>query len=150
MVSICTFILVLAAVLMNNYGIKVNSFIIQDRNKNRMEFYYNLSGQLGTVMDTMGRLIYFTYNNYSIEEIRDSGEVKPDHGRLSRIIDFSGRVVEFTYNNSSGDLWKVEITSENDEDKADPKFHSRTITYEYQPNPGGDIKLSHKEENFSI
>jgi hypothetical protein len=53
------------------------------------------------------------------------------------------RVVEFTYNNSSGDLWKVEITSENDEDKADPKFHSRTVTCDYQLNPGSDISLSH-------
>jgi RHS repeat-associated protein len=116
---------------------------IQDRNNNKMEFYYNVSGQLSAVMDAMGRLIEFEYNNYSIEEIRASGEVKPDHGRLSRIIDYSGRVVEFTYNNVTGDLWKVEITSENDEDKADPKFHSRTVTYTYHPNPGGDISLSH-------
>ncbi len=55
----CTLRLVLAIVLMKNYGIKVNPFKVQDRNQNRMEFYYNLSGQLSTVMDTMGRLIYF-------------------------------------------------------------------------------------------
>ncbi|MGD2093343.1 MAG: DUF6531 domain-containing protein, partial [Candidatus Aminicenantes bacterium] len=116
---------------------------IQDRNKNKMEFYYNLSGQLSAVMDTMGRLINFEYHDYSLEEISNNGEVKPDHGRLSRIVDFSGRVVEFTYNNSSGDLWKVEITSENPEDLADPKFHSRTMTYNYKPNPGSDINLSH-------
>jgi RHS repeat-associated protein len=51
--------------------------------------------------------------------------------------------VEFTYNNSSGDLWKAEITSENSEDISDPKFHSRRVTYNYQPNPGSDINLSH-------
>jgi hypothetical protein len=43
----------------------------------------------------------------------------------------------------SGDLWKVEITSENTEDLSDPNFHSRTITYNYQPNTGSDINLSH-------
>jgi YD repeat-containing protein len=91
MTPICTFILLLAAVLMNNFGIDVTPFKIQDRNNNKMEFYYNVSGQLSAVMDTMGRLINFEYNNYSIEEIRASGEVKPDHGRLSRIIDYSGR-----------------------------------------------------------
>jgi len=110
-----------------------------------MEFYYNVSGQLSAVMDAMGRLINFEYNNYSFEEIRTNGEVKPDHGRLSRIIDYSGRVVEFTYNNSSGDLLTAKTTSENTEDKEDSKFHSRAVTYTYHtnPNPGIDISLSH-------
>ena len=114
---------------------------IQDRNKNKMEFYYNVSGQLSSVMDSMGRVIDFEYYPFEYDEVNEN--VIANSGRLMRIIDFTGRVVNFTYKPDTGDLWKVETTSENPDDTNDPKFHSRTVTYDYQPNPGGDIKLSH-------
>ncbi|MFW9875916.1 MAG: DUF6531 domain-containing protein, partial [Candidatus Thorarchaeota archaeon] len=53
---------------------------IQNRNFNKMEFLYNYSGQLSTVMDTMGQFIEFEYYPSDFDET--SGDMKQESGRL--------------------------------------------------------------------
>ncbi|MCP4157168.1 MAG: RHS repeat protein, partial [bacterium] len=105
---------------------------IQDRNQNKMEFYYNLSGQLTTVMDTMGRLYDFEYYEFELED-NDEGEVdacvKVTSGRLKTVTDPTGRQVEFTYDTTTGDLIKSD-------------FEGRAFQYTYD-SLKTNIKLEH-------
>jgi YD repeat-containing protein len=109
---------------------------IQDRNYNYMEFYYNISGQLSAVMDTMGRIIDFEYYPFA-RETDDNGipeaSVNVLSGRLHRIIDYSGRTIEFTYHDHTGDLLEVD-------------FMGRTKEYNYTAN--FNIKESHNLEKI--
>jgi RHS repeat-associated protein len=109
---------------------------IQDRNRNYMEFYYNVSGQLSAIMDTMGRIIDFEYYPFA-KETDDNGipegRVNILSGRLHRIIDYSGRTIEFIYNDQTGDLWQVD-------------FMGRVKKYIYTTND--DIKLAHNLEKI--
>ncbi|MCP4148614.1 MAG: RHS repeat protein, partial [bacterium] len=62
-------------------------FKLQDRLHNKMVFYYNLTGQLTTVMDTMGRLYDFEYYDFELEADENGVEdasVKLTSGRLKR------------------------------------------------------------------
>jgi len=74
---------------------------IMDRNFNKMHFYYDLSGKLSTVMDTMGRLISFEYYPYQKGDIKSC--------RLKSITDFSGRKFTYTYDDENGDLEEVDF-----------------------------------------
>jgi hypothetical protein len=120
---------------MNNFVIKVTPFNVQDRNHNKMEFFYNVSGQLSTVMDTMGRIIDFEYYPFVRETDENGipeGRVNILSGRLHRIIDYSGRAIEFKYHDQTGDLKEVD-------------FMGRVRKYTYIAN--SDIKLAHNLEN---
>ena len=93
---------------------------LMDSNNNKMEFYYDLDGQLSSVVDTMGRIISFEY--YTFEETETAKD-----GRLKTITDFAGRKVNYEYN-TEGDLTEVD-------------FEGRTTKYTYQNND--DINLAH-------
>jgi RHS repeat-associated protein len=73
---------------------------LQDRNANKMEFYYDFGGNLSAVQDTMGRLIVFEYNPVLIAADQT---VTPESGRLKSISDFAGRKVTYEYD-LHGDL----------------------------------------------
>jgi uncharacterized protein RhaS with RHS repeats len=103
-----------------------------------MEFYYNISGQLAAVMDTMGRMINFEY--YPFEKETDEngvpeGRFKAISGRLKTITDFDSRKIEFKYYEDSGDLKEVD-------------FMGRVKKYVYVTSAGEDIKLSHNLEKI--
>jgi YD repeat-containing protein len=74
---------------------------IIDRNFNKMHFYYDLSGRLSTVMDTMGRLVSFEYYPYEKDD--------PKSCRLKGVTDFSGRKVIYRYDEETGDLAEVDF-----------------------------------------
>ncbi|MCP4153585.1 MAG: hypothetical protein GY757_38005, partial [bacterium] len=115
---------------------------IQDRLQNKMVFYYNLSGQLTTVMDTMGRLYDFEYYEFELEEDENGVEdalVKITSGRLKSITDFSGRKVAYTYDTETGDLLQVDRNSGTLEGV---KTLSRKTRYKYETE-GTDLKLLH-------
>ncbi|MCP4149111.1 MAG: hypothetical protein GY757_15290, partial [bacterium] len=115
---------------------------IQDRLQNKMVFYYNLSGQLTTVMDTMGRLYDFEYYEFEFEEDENGVEdarVKITSGRLKSITDFSGRKVAYTYDTETGDLFQVDRNSGTLEGV---KTLSRKTRYIYEPD-AADLKLRH-------
>jgi RHS repeat-associated protein len=76
---------------------------LQDRNANKMEFYYDFGGNLSAVQDTMGRLIVFEYNPVLIAADQT---VTPESGRLKSISDFAGRKVTYEYD-LHGDLVKA-------------------------------------------
>ncbi|TFG44122.1 MAG: hypothetical protein E4H48_00965, partial [Syntrophobacterales bacterium] len=76
---------------------------LQDRNANKMEFYYDFGGRLSAVLDTMGRLILFEYYP---DMMLDELTMDPKSGRLHTISDFSGREVTYEYD-LHGDLVKA-------------------------------------------
>ena len=76
---------------------------LQDRNANKMEFYYDFGGNLSAVQDTMGRLIVFEYHPVLIAA---NQTVTPESGRLKSISDFAGRTVTYEYD-LHGDLVKA-------------------------------------------
>jgi YD repeat-containing protein len=101
---------------------------IQDRNRNKMEFFYDVSGQMSSVMDTMGRIIDFEYYPFEYDEEND--KVNATSGRLKTIRDFSGREISFSYDDN-GDLRIVD-------------FEGRQTKYEYSTGTAGaDIQLAH-------
>jgi RHS repeat-associated protein len=102
---------------------------LQDNNHNRMEFFYNIAGQLSEVMDTMGRMISFEYYEFDPE-----GTIAADAGRLWKIKDFTGREVKYEYNKTTGDLEKV-------------YFIDRLKKYDYNLN--SDIKLGHNLRTYT-
>ncbi|MCU0289551.1 MAG: hypothetical protein MUF15_24550 [Acidobacteria bacterium] len=105
---------------------------IQDRNRNRMEFFYDMVGQLTAVMDTMGRLIEFEYYPFELEadEIGEpNARFKATSGRLKQIIDFSGRKVEYKYDETTGNL-------------LEKAFNGRIVKYTYSAD-NSDVKLAH-------
>ncbi|MFC2146617.1 DUF6531 domain-containing protein, partial [Acidobacteriota bacterium] len=106
---------------------------ISDRNLNKMEFFYNVSGQLSAVMDTMGRLINFEYEPFETEVIDESPTVKVKSCRLAAIRDFSDRLVTFKYD-TKGDLVGVD-------------FEGREKGYSYSQVDG--IKYSHNLETIT-
>jgi RHS repeat-associated protein len=125
-----TFRLIYPDLFVEYYDEKGMLIKIKDRNDNRMEFYYDIAGQMTAVMDTMGRMIDFEY--YPLEfEASDSdpgGRIKITSGRLKQITDFSGRVIKYEYNEQNGDLEKV-------------TFAGRVTQYTYASD--ADLKLAH-------
>ncbi|NIN34178.1 MAG: hypothetical protein GTO60_03360, partial [Gammaproteobacteria bacterium] len=125
-----TFRLIYPDLTVEYYDEKGMLIKIKDRNDNRMEFYYDIAGQMTAVMDTMGRMIDFEY--YPLEfEAADSdpeGRIKITSGRLKQITDFSGRVITYEYSQQTGDLEKV-------------TFAGRGTRYTYTAN--ADLKLAH-------
>jgi YD repeat-containing protein len=107
---------------------------IQDRSNNKMEFFYDISGQLSTVMDTMGRLINLEYYPVTFNSAKD--EVLPISARLWKITDFSDpvRTVEFKYYDN-GDLKSVD-------------FAGRVKQYGYKQSNNADIQLAHNLETY--
>jgi YD repeat-containing protein len=103
----------------------------QDRNQNKMEFFYDVSGQMSAVMDTMGRMIDFEY--YPYEYDNENNRVKAISNRLKTIRDFSGRVLEYRYDEQSGDLISVD-------------FMGWVKKYGYTKN--SDIELAHNLEKI--
>ncbi|MCX6580470.1 MAG: hypothetical protein NT166_09825 [Candidatus Aminicenantes bacterium] len=104
---------------------------IQDRNRNKMEFFYDMGGQLTAVMDTMGRLIEFEYYPFEMEPDETgepNGRFKVTSGRLKQITDFSGRQLKFNYDSLTGDLLEAD-------------FGGRITRYTYSS--GADIQLAH-------
>ncbi len=100
---------------------------IQDRSRNKMEFFYDTGGQLSSVMDTMGRLIRFTYENFNTTGTGENTTVNVKSGRLIEIRDFSDRSLKFEYNDK-GELIKVD-------------FEGRITQYQYTEN--SDLKQAH-------
>jgi RHS repeat-associated protein len=107
---------------------------LQDRNANKMEFYYDFGGNLSAVQDTMGRLIVFEY--YPVLIAAD-WTVTPESGRLKSISDFAGRKVTYEYD-LHGDLVKAVLGE--GEEQQNPR--SKSYTYSTQENPT-DLKLGH-------
>ncbi|MCP4148790.1 MAG: hypothetical protein GY757_13670, partial [bacterium] len=104
--------------------------------------YYNLSGQLTTVMDTMGRLYDFEYYEFELgedEKGEEDAQVKITSGRLKSITDFSGRTVVYTYDTGTSDLLEVDRNSGTLEGV---KVLSRKTRYIYETE-GTDLKLLH-------
>lgn len=93
---------------------------IQDRNQNRIELYYDLSGRLSAIMDTMGRIITFDYYPYQ------KGDAKS--GRLKELRDFAGRVVSYEYD-ENGRLIEA-------------NFEGRSRRYFYSESSITNLKLS--------
>jgi RHS repeat-associated protein len=117
---------------------------IKDRNNNYMEFYYDIAGQLTTVMDTMGRIINFEYYPLEFVDGTDGPEskIKLTAGRLKQITDFDRRKLEFKYNLQNGNLEDVKFKVD------DAPLAPRTTKYTYTPE-GGDLKLSHNLETIT-
>ncbi|MCK4763159.1 MAG: RHS repeat protein, partial [Candidatus Aminicenantes bacterium] len=100
---------------------------LEDRNENRMEFFYNINGQLSTIVDTMERKFRLEY--FPFEDAEGERMVDYKSGRIKSISDFSGRKVTYTYKEGSGDLEKVD-------------FAGRVKEYTYSTD-AKDIKLAH-------
>lgn len=64
---------------------------IEDRNENKLEFYYNSDNRLSVISDGSGRETAFTYDS---------------NGRIASVTDPAGRSVSYEYNND-GDLIAV-------------------------------------------
>ncbi|HPB56140.1 MAG TPA: hypothetical protein PLB68_09290, partial [Candidatus Aminicenantes bacterium] len=96
---------------------------LQDRNGNRMEFYYDLAGRLSTILDTLGRLTTLEY--YPV--LFNGTEYDVKSGRLKALIDPAGRRVEYKYD-ESGDLVKASL-------------EDRTLGYAYSSH--SDPKQAH-------
>ncbi|MBU4405659.1 MAG: Ig-like domain-containing protein [Candidatus Aminicenantes bacterium] len=107
---------------------------LQDRNANKMEFYYDFAGRLSAVQDTMGRLIMFEY--YPVTML-DELTMDPKSGRLQSISDFTGRTVTYEYD-LHGDLVKA-ILGEGEEQQ-NPR--GKSYAYSTQEKPT-DLKLGH-------
>ncbi|MCP5054733.1 MAG: hypothetical protein GY940_46640, partial [bacterium] len=104
---------------------------IQDRNHNKMEFYYNGGGQLVAVMDTMGRMMDLEYYPFELDETGD--QLKGDSGRLWKVTDFADRTVEYKYF-PNGDLESVD-------------FEGRVEQYTYYQG-NGNIALAHDLDTY--
>ncbi|MCP4052927.1 MAG: hypothetical protein GY739_07660, partial [Mesoflavibacter sp.] len=104
---------------------------IQDRNHNKMIFYYDFEGRLSGIMDTMGRMYSFDYYPLEIDEV--TAEVALESGRLKTITDYTGRKVEYTYNIDTGDLETVD-------------FEGRVTKYKYTQS--NNITLAHNLEKI--
>jgi hypothetical protein len=81
------------------------------RNQNKLEFLYNMVGQLSAVVDTMGRMIEFEYFPVEMEPDENgvpNAQIKATSGRLKNITDFSGRTLTFEYY-ANGDLKFVDF-----------------------------------------
>ncbi len=106
---------------------------IQDRNRNTMEFFYNIAGQMSDVMDTMGRPIHFEY--YPFEMAADGKSFKKNAGRLKEIRDYKDRKVAYTYSDLTGALEEIK--------KEDSSLlHADRIT-KYKYTEGSDIKTAY-------
>ncbi|MCK4764891.1 MAG: RHS repeat protein, partial [Candidatus Aminicenantes bacterium] len=100
---------------------------LEDRSENKMEFYYNINGQLSTIVDTMERKFRLEY--FPFEDAEGERMVDYKSGRIKSISDFSGRKITYTYKEGSGDLEKVD-------------FAGRVKEYTYSTD-AKDIKLAH-------
>ena len=107
---------------------------IQDRNLNAMRFYYDFSGRLLNVADTLGRTNTLGYDG---------------NGFLASVTDFSGRQVTYAYyqngdaGGSLGDLKSVTGPAVTGTPNGNDFPSGKTTTYTYTTG-NGDDHLNHK------
>ena len=107
---------------------------IQDRNLNAMRFYYDFSGRLLNVPDTLGRTNTLGYDG---------------NGFLASVTDFSGRQITYAYyqngdaGGSFGDLKSVTGPAVTGTPNGNDFPSGKTTTYTYTTG-NGDDRLNHK------
>jgi RHS repeat-associated protein len=101
---------------------------MEDRNGNRLQFFYDNEGRLNRVRDTLDRDIRFSYN---------AG------GRLAAITDFTGRTIRYSYygpddaGGTEGDLRAVTYPPVTGSPGGGDFPEGRTVTYTYTKGSSG-------------